>query len=269
MKYAAILLVGILIGYFLRPTEQASLPPEKINDFQNLIDHEAKNYALQRDADAKLKAAEELYGKMMVLFLANLSLKSTHQFVPAEKAVVKNTSPKTQFTEEYESDPVVEPKDSPVVMGKETLPPTKTPIKQTPQQIYDQFRSAHYIDSFKAKERRLLGQYVGSLLRLKPKESTDSIRFEFNLVQDGKNLTGETLVTMTDDTGKEYSRNAGNGGNRALKVNPNEPDSYYVDASPTSFFIVSFKHFPAITGNYYEKGVNIGKVILRKTQGDM
>lgn len=265
MKFVAVLIVGIVIGHFLTPVETNHLPPEKVNEFQNLIDNEAKNFALQKDAEAKLKAAEELYGKMMVLFLANLSLKSTHQYVPADKPQV------VEEKAEVVKEETIKPIEKPAALLAESPGPvaSQKPSQKTPQQIYDEFRGAHYVESFKAKERRLLGHYVGVLKRTKPKQTEDFIRFEFNLVQQGEKLSGDTLVTMTDQEGKEYSRNAGNGGNRALKFVPNQSDAYYVDASPTSFFMISFKHFPQITGAYYEKGELIGKVEMRKVQGDM
>lgn len=269
MKYLGVLLLGLLIGYLLSPNQKATLPPEQLNDFQGLIDHEAKNFALQKDATAKLKAAEELYGKMMILFLANLHLKSTHHYVAPEKPViVEEKNPKTIAPKE---EPLkVEESSSPAEINSATAAvANQKPAKKTDQQIYDEFRSAHYVENFRAKQRRLLGHFTGTLNRAKPKRSEDTIRFEFNLVQEGDRLSGDTLVTLTDAEGKEYSRNAGKGGNRTLKIVPNQRDMYFVDASPTSFFMISFKHFPQITGSYYERGEFIGKIDMRKIQGDM
>lgn len=265
MKYVAVLLVGILIGYFFQPKPQieTKLAPEVSNKFQSLIDNEGKNFALQTDADAKLKAAEELYGKMMLLLLANLNLKSEVQFVTAEKPVVEVEKTEVVVTEKSSSTPT---ESVDVAATPAAKPKTE---KQTPQQIYDKFRSAHYVDSFKSKERRLLGQFIGILNHVRPTGRKDSVRMEFNLVQEGKKLSGNTLVAMTDPDGKEYSKNAGSGGNRALKINPDEEDSYYVDASPTSFFILSFKNFPRINGQYFEKGKLVGNVHMKKIAGDM
>jgi hypothetical protein len=88
LKYLAILVVGLISGYVLYPAFNPSavepkLPEEKESKLQNFIDQEAKAFAVLKDADAKLKAAEAMYGKMMILFLADLGLKSSHQFVAA------------------------------------------------------------------------------------------------------------------------------------------------------------------------------------------
>lgn len=265
MKYVVVLFVGIALGYFLQPKPQieAKLAPEVTNKFQSLIDNEAKNFALQKDAESKLKAAEELYGKMMLLFLANLNLKAAHEYVAAEKAV----------TEVEKSEVIVNERGRPT--PSENVEVVAAPSdkqkkeKQTAQQIYDSFRSAHYVESFKSKERRLLGHFIGMLNHLRPSDRKDSVVMQFDLVQEGNKLSGNTLVVMTDPNGKEYSRNAGNGGNRAIKINSSEVNSYYVDASPTSFFILSFKNFPRISGQYFEKGKLIGNVHMKKVFGDM
>lgn len=268
MKYVVVLLVGIAFGYFLRPTPQieSKLTPEVSNKFQNLIDNEAKNFALQKDAAAKLKAAEELYGKMMLLFLANLNLKSSHEFVAAEKAAVN------QLNENQTKIEITRDSTSPntVKVSSTSAPASQKEINQNKiQERYDKYRSAHYLESFKRKERRLLGHFVGTLDHMRPANRTDNVRMEFNLIQDGKSLSGHTLVTISDSAGNEYSKNAGNGGNRALKIHSREEDSYYVDASPTSFFILRFAKFPRIDGQYFEKGKLIGNVYLKKVLGDM
>jgi hypothetical protein len=267
LKYVAVLFVGIILGYFLQPKPQVEtkLTPEVSNKFQNLIDNEAKDFALQKDADAKLKAAEELYGKMMLLLLANLNLKSAHQFVPAEKPIVEVEKTEVIVNEKrpaHSSERV-----ETVATAAPSLKQKKE--KQTAEQIYDNFRSAHYVENFKSKERRLLGHFIGMLNHLSPSDRKDSVVMQFDLVQEGNKLSGNTLVVMTDPNGKEYSRNAGDGGNRAIKLNSNEVDSYYVDASPTSFFILSFKKFPRIKGQYFEKGKLIGNVQMKKVFGDM
>jgi hypothetical protein len=266
LKYIAVLLVGIALGYFLKPEPhtETKLAPEVTNKFQSLIDNEAKNFALQRDADAKLKAAEELYGKMMLLFLANLNVKSSHEFVAVEKPVTEVDKSEVIVTERGSPDPseTVEVVSTPAA---ETKPKNEI---QTAEQIYDKFRSAHYVESFKNKEKRLLGHFLGILNFLRPSDRKDSVVMQFDLVQDGNKLSGNTLVVMTDPNGKEYSRNAGNGGNRAIKINSDEVNSYYVDASPTSFFILSFKKFPRISGQYFEKGKLIGNINMKKVFGD-
>jgi len=268
LKYLVTLIAGLISGYMLYPAFNSSavktkLPEEKETKLQNFIDQEAKAFAVLKDADAKLKAAEAMYGKMMILFLADLGLKSSHQFVAASGPAAQ-----AEAVESEKIDPLPTSQSAveSLIEKKEKVAKIE---KQTDQQRYDDYRSAHYIEEFKNKQKRLLGQFVGTLRRQKPEERYDIVRMEFNLVQEDKKLDGGTLVTMTDHEGKEYSRNAGNGGNRALKANGKEVDSYYVEASPTSFFMISFKKYPRISGQYFEKGKLIGTLEMKKVSGDM
>lgn len=270
MKYVLVLILGLVAGYFIpKPTVETQLPSEKSEKLQNFIDQEAKAFATLQDADAKLKAAEEMYGKMMILFLADLGLKSSHQFTPAVATV------KEQVKEEIIRDEApVEEKEKVLASTHSILAQAKklTPAqakKEANQERYDKYRSAHYLDSFEGDSKRLLGNFKGVMIHISGNNSgrKDSVAMSFNLTQTGKNISGDTLVTMTDANGHEYSRNAGNGGNRALKSIPQEPESYYVEASPTSYFVINLKSFPHVTGEYFERGKLIGKVNLQKFDG--
>ncbi|MBA2404453.1 MAG: hypothetical protein H0V66_06765 [Bdellovibrionales bacterium] len=272
MKYLAVLILGLATGYFLypafhfSPVVESKLSLEKSTKLQKFIDQEAKAFALLKDADAKLKAAEEMYGKMMILFLADLGLKSSHQFAPAE--VVTSPEPVKHEIIREEKEAVIE--TSPIAIA----PPVKklTSIEQKNKdndERYDKYRMAHYVESFDGKAKRLLGTFKGILRhqgsRLKGRE--DTVTMNFNLKQQGKNISGDTLIVMTDANHHEYSRNAGNGGNRALKSVPQDAESFYVDASPTSYFLINLKSYPQVSGKYFERGKLIGDVELRKMDG--
>jgi hypothetical protein len=71
------------------------------------------------------------------------------------------------------------------------------------------------------------------------------------------------LVSMIDPSGKEYSRSAGNGGNKLIKK-AHQENSYYFEASLTSYFLLDLTKFPWVTGQYFERGKLTGNVLLRK-----
>jgi hypothetical protein len=268
LKYSIILLIGLISGYFLYPAFNSNkLTPQETTKFQDFIDHEAKSFALLQDADAKLKAAEAMYGKMMILFLADLGLKSSHDFTPAIAAVVEPI----QVREEIIRDeaPAGSEKGEVVNVSLPIPASTKAKKKKTDQERYDSYRMAHYVDSFKGQSKRLLGTFRGVLKHqtIKNKGRIDTVVMTFNLKQEGKSIKGDTLVAMSDPSGYEYSRNAGNGGNRSLKSVPQDENSYYVDASPTSYFLINLKSFPEVSGQYFESGRLIGNVQLRKAEG--
>ncbi len=70
MKFALGLILGLLVAstYFLN--QKKSVPENTKKEFQVFTEAEAKRFAEAPDAATKLKAAEELYGRMMILFLA-------------------------------------------------------------------------------------------------------------------------------------------------------------------------------------------------------
>lgn len=254
MKYLAVAVVALVIGYFLHPVFN---PPPK-DKFETFVKTEAAKFAEATDADAKLKAAEEMYGKMMILFLAELGLRVSE--VPVSKPVAEKPEkecPPQIITETKKEMPVMT--GSPDALSDK--PNQKVEMKpDTPESRWTKYATTPFLESFKGKDRRMLGKFEGILKRNNGRE--DTVEMNFNLIQNGKNIEGETLVVMTDPNGKVYSRDAGNGGNRSIKSA--EGDGYYIEASPTSYFLVNLKHYPQLSGKYFEKGKLIGEVHLRK-----
>ncbi len=74
MKFLLGLILGLIVAssYFI--SQKPSLPETTRKEFQVFTQSEAKKFAEATDEASKLRAAEELYGKMMILFLANMGL---------------------------------------------------------------------------------------------------------------------------------------------------------------------------------------------------
>lgn len=248
MKYILVALVSAALGYFLRPVPKA-------DSFDTFIQTEAKKYAEATDADAKLKAADEMYGKMMLLLLAEVGTRARPE---VSKPVLVNLPKIT------ECPPLIAPEPAEKTISV-TTPQPEIQKSLKPEEVakdnWTKYATTPYLDTLQGKDKRMIGRFEGVLQRGNDRE--DTVVMQFNLVETKKEITGETFVTMTDPNGKEYSRDAGHGGNRSIKSADAE-NGYYIEASPTSYFLINLKHYPQISGKYFEKGKFIGDIQLRK-----
>lgn len=265
MKYIIVAVVSLFVGYYLHPAFNATpQPKENILPFKKFIEKEAKTYADLQDAEAKLKAADEMYGKMMMLFLAELGIMATQS-----RPVLNPVCP--PVAKVLKDDFPVEDMTKPDAQTFGTVTPAETPNARKAEkpkndgERWVKFASTPYLDQFSRKDRSLMfGAFEGQMRHLSPhQERVDTIIMQFNLLQVDKKIEGDTLVSMVDPSGKEYSRNSGNGGNRSIKKADTE-NSYYVEASPTSYFLLDLSNFPRVTGQYFERGKLEGNVTLRK-----
>lgn len=108
-----------------------------------------------------------------------------------------------------------------------------------------------FIEKFEGSDQRMLGSFEGTLTLEDGCEHIVKM-----LIQD------TALVTVTDEHGEEYLRNNRSDIKRIIK-HAGE-NAYYVEAGPTSFFLISLKHYPQMTGKFFEEGKEVGKVILVK-----
>lgn len=248
MKYVLVAIVAFVAGYFLRPVPQS----EK---FETFIKTEAAKYAEATDADAKLKAADEMYGKIMLLLLAEVGTRVK----PVESRPVLVDLPETK-----ECPPMIAPEPAPQVTTIKASQPIVVTNKK-PQDVVKEnwvkYSTTPFLESFQGKDKRMIGRFEGILQRKNGRE--DTIVMQFNLIENRNEITGDTFVTMTDPNGKMYSRDVGNGGNRSIK-SADSANGYFVEASPTSYFLINLKHYPQVSGKYFEKGKFIGDVQLRK-----
>ena len=206
-----------------------------------------------------------MYGKMMMLFLAELGLMAapsqsvTKQICPPAEKMSTDDSP--VLSEEVKTEPLVSTA-SPSEAG---ATPQKKDAPKNDGERWVKFASTPYIEIFSRKDRRMMfGAFEGQMRHLPPNQQrVDTISMQFNLQQIGKKIEGDTLVSMIDPAGKEYSRSAGNGGNKSIKKG-DEENSYFVEASPTSYFLLDLTKFPRVSGQYFERGKLVGSVLLRK-----
>ena len=71
MKFILGLIVGaaaVGIFFVIKPTPKPAPQDEMVSKFKNLSENEARRYAEATTAEEKLKAADALYEKMMLIF---------------------------------------------------------------------------------------------------------------------------------------------------------------------------------------------------------
>ncbi|MES2529170.1 MAG: hypothetical protein V4598_18940 [Bdellovibrionota bacterium] len=258
MKFALGLILGLLVAssYFL--TQKKSVPENTKKEFQVFTEVEAKRFAEAPDAASKLKAAEELYGKMMILFLANLGL----QLQKSQQVEVETALPEAVSVKEIAVTPRTE--CAPCSQSGTSAPKKeeKPDVKLTTP---EKFRSAPYFSALDPQVSKLIGVFQGRLTNFagSRKGKVDGVLIDVDLVAKEKQLDGSIQVILTDENNTPYSRNRGKGGNKSIRYNQKER-MVYVEASPNSFFSFRLSEFSdsRVRGDYYEDNILVGRAVL-------
>lgn len=261
MKFFAGLILGLVIAssYFI--TRNKSVPESTRKEFQVFTQEEAKKFAEAKDESSKLKAAEELYGKMMILFLANLGLElqksSPVEVIAPSATTAQEKIPQTDIARlRTECTPCSQSVTD--TAKKEEKPSVKLTTAE-------KFRSAPYFSKLDPQTSKLNGVFAGKLTNFggSRKGEVDGILLDVNLEAKESRLDGEIHVILTDANNKPYSRNRGKGGNKSIRYNQNDK-MVYVEASPNSFFAIRLNEFSRgeVRGEYYEDNIFVGRAVL-------
>ncbi len=238
----------------------AAVPQTTRNEFQILGEVEARKFAEANDETTKLKAAEELYGKMMVLFLTHMGL----QLQKSQEIEWKEPDTKKAASSTGDS------RVSPLVSESRCAPcaqAAKANEKKDPKKLTvpDKFKSTGYLNKMEPPLRNILGVFGGKLSYFagSRKGKTDPVLIEVNLRERENLLDGEINVILTDEEGTPYSRNRGKGGNKTIRFDEKDR-MVYVEASPNSFFAFKLFQFSRneLSGEYYEDNAMVGKALL-------
>jgi hypothetical protein len=265
MKFILGLILGASVSALIlyKKTEPVIATPseEIVSKFRNLSENEARRYAEAKTADEKLKAADALYGKMMILFLADLALKlqPIHQVDPV-------------MVEQTMKGPV-EVVEKPATLDSNSGNLTTTAPAQsekpkdkltTEAKLQTAYRNSNHAKNLDRRTKRMLGVLEGTLRHTQGKEQgrVDGVVISMDFTQVKKNtLDGSSSVVLTDPTGKEYSRGSSNGGNGSLRLHPDDEDVVFIDASPTSYIALSITK---LRGTFVDEGKIIGNVQLHR-----
>lgn len=255
--------LGAILTFIIYQTRPVSIPEKTHTDFSALASLEAKKYALAKTPDEKLRAAEELYGKMVILFLANLGLelqKSTPMI--QDHLPVADASPSRIDETQVISAPAVmcPPCQSAAIKEEKKFEAPKLSVTE-------KFGTTPYFNKMEAELKKILGRFEGALVFFagSRKGKTDHVLFLVDLQQEGrsKTLKGQVQVVLTDEDGKSYSRNVGRGGNKTIKYATQER-MVYIEASPMSFFAINVSEFNKneVRADYYDDNKLVGRAIV-------
>ncbi len=262
MKFALGLILGLLVASSFFLTQKKSVPETTKKEFQVFTEAEAKKFAEATDPASKLRAAEELYGKMMILFLANLGLELQ------KSRPVEMTLPEAVTEKEIVARPEIA-----IATRTECAPcslsGTSAPKKEEKPDVKlttaEKFRSAPYFNALDPQVSKIIGVFQGRLTNFAGtrKGKVDGVLIDVDLVAKEKQLDGSIQVILTDENNTPYSRNRGKGGNKSIRYNQKEK-MVYVEASPNSFFSFRLNEFSdsRVRGEYYEDNILVGRAVL-------
>ncbi len=239
--------------------------PEMLKIFEAFLRSEGKNYADAQTAEEKLKAADEMYGKMMVLFLANLGIEGEKNRPVSAPLVQKNTTPTVIFNSS------VTP-ESRVVKKIKNVPEQK---KSAQSGVYAQFTSGRLDFKFYSQLRtlkamnikdprlkQLRGFYTGSL-QFKNTEVEDKATFEMKLDP----VTVKLNVIPTDQIRyPEHDQMVAIPANdlSIFKEIPGESNLIVMSQSPTHHYLIDISLLPALKMKYYSLNFVRAEFVLRK-----
>jgi hypothetical protein len=155
MKFLAGLLIGTLLSFFFfyKKPEPPKTSEEVISKFRDLSENEGRNYAEAKNAEEKLRAADALYEKMMMLFLAELALnmRPIHKVDPAmidqviskEETVSKSSNSSLEF-----------PPTQMAEINKKLSPSVKN---------LQEYKESSLVTKLDRRSRKVIGTFEGTL----------------------------------------------------------------------------------------------------------
>jgi hypothetical protein len=279
------LILGILIGKFAFSTNEVIIRTETIpiktqkdkqldslsEGFYNLSQTEFNEYIKLKDESKKAEKAEEILGKVMLLFLANVQMKMTTEvkdyFDKPKKVALDKKEKKTKesvlskdekklevYINEYKKAKPLGVKDSEFVDVERQMPiEIKSP--------YAYFKKAKPIKEYD-KIQKFNGLFSGSMLVTAGKKKGQRHSVELNIAfsDDNGKINGSYESKLSFE-GNTYSHNRGGGGNRQIRRA--SKGLYLVETSPNSFLhlrYLSDKDY--FIGKYYDDDEYIGLVKL-------
>lgn len=217
MKYFAVFLTAFTLGYFtfsmLHPVDNKP-SDELLSLFEKFLKSEAKTYASADSAEAKLKAADEMYSKMMLLFLSQLELKA-----PENKPlnVTVTVAPEKKVYVEVPKEIIVPAKPKKKVQPK-TISERLMNGSITMADYKSMMDTISYLDATDSRIKKLIGIHTGKMKRTESRTGLlenvllevnhdiekSMTKFEVKDVYDNTNMsiyekTSETFRTVPGD----------------------------------------------------------------------
>lgn len=248
MKIIIVSLISLVAGYFLYPVIN---PPQKTTNIEialkDFFEAEARRYAEADSAEKKLKAADELYAKMMLIFLSQLSLKG-----PENKPVryeASNAAP------------------GPVVYVQSSVPVSENKTKKNltlPDRIMNNhlfakdvilFSSFPVIDASDSRIKKLIGLSLGKLKPLGPSRT--------GMEETIKLLVSGTTKIEAQDTYDNVTISYLTDTNQAFKGVPGD-ENLLMMTLPDYFVFIDLRGYPTLVGKIYREHRQTGEFQMQK-----
>lgn len=247
------LVVGAFSGYVLAPSriEVREITKEvlksdpnldelvkKLQDIEN-IDVE-EYHRLKSDAE-KFKKANEIYGKVMQLFLASLASKldarkwkplTTPQAVPMES--LSRSTPSVE--KKWEEPPVPLPSSGQEVFLDENPEESFRDLRHKLRNPTAQYQSANIGQTPLHLMEQMQGVYEGEIQLYGNSRERWHLRIDSNYVYDGKKWSGSSLIQLSDAEHGVFSTSRSEGDNADFQGIPGDKKTLIVKASPSIFF---------------------------------
>lgn len=264
MKTLGVLILGVLIGVGIMTVLQEDQAPAP----QDWAEAGVAKIQTQGDAAAQLRAAEEYYGKAVVLFLASLVREQQRPEAVMAEPIVKEISPQESIAPS-ESAALASVASSQRPVEVEARPVAVSPADKALNNLITH-RKAPVADKMTPQVRKMRGNFEGRYKweTGKNKGRVDHVAMDMNFyMEDGKKLMGIISIILTDPNGKQYSRSTGNGENQTLRLVPGRKDQVYVEPAPGDFILLDIRNPNRMSGPYYDQGGSyLGKVEIWRKQ---
>lgn len=256
MKYVAVFLTAFALGYFtysvLHPVD-IKPSDELLSLFQKFLKSEAKNFAEADNAEDKLKAADEMYSKMMLLFLSQLELKA-----PENKPlnVTVNIQPEKKIYVEVPTE---------VILPKIRKPKKETTIAErlksgtiTMVDYKAMMDTVTYLDGNDSRVKKLIGTYTGKMKIIQSRTGLlENVLLQVNLDPENS-MTKFEVKDVYDNTSLNLYEKTSD----IFRSVPGDENFIFMTKAPT--IIVFDLRTTPIEGKFYQMKNLKGDFTLRK-----
>lgn len=271
MRNLIIFAVGLVLGFglsqkFSKKEILKTSNDEKITAIEQLSKNDYQDYLRIKDADEKLKKADEILGKVMILFLADLSLHISQQKnVPVSASVIENSAKPLS----------VEPSSSVKANPSST---TENPVAVQPATVFNDKKitqaatmkeALSYLKQVETKDLKsvlsgnfkvtteqnllLQGHYVGVITF---DDQTEPWRIEWDVNSDFRDgqLKGQSEIRLSNSK-KVFSRSRGQGDIKDFSAWSKDSQAILVNSYGDDGYIQLYylAHLNKFVGNYYLK----------------
>jgi hypothetical protein len=265
------LIVGIFIGKFAFSTNEVIIRSETIpikshkdkqlddlaEGFYNLSKDEFDKYIQLKDESEKAEKAEEILGKVILLFLANVQMKMSSDvknYFEKPKTMKRSTTEPLEkndeglwkkpelevYVNDYKKSETLKIEDEEFSLVQKQLPmEIKSP--------YTYFKKAKAVEEFD-KIKKFNGAFTGNMYIVagKKKGQRHVVELSISFGDDNGKISGSYESKISYE-GNLYSHNRGSGGNKQIRKAAK--GLYLIEISPNSFM-----HLRYISSNDYFVG---------------